>query len=226
MLSARTRLNETPRCQRPNPWQGKKLLVDLDGTLIDSVERTGKSSSYEVKTVNDAALRTLPALRRANAMCLITSGGDRAYVTEMVEATGINNIADGIFTMEDLIAPKGKGMRDTPKNYRKVIELVGERNPLANCAVIGNDPGIDVPINPEGMVTAIINIDTQFGLVIAYLRVFLELGKGSFAEGFDLMCQYGRRMGSTKLLKRNDWRFDGGFSGSARVLYFRPSTEA
>jgi hypothetical protein len=206
----------------PNAWRGKTILIDLDGTLIQS-RKLADSGVYTLARVRDAAPDVLPALRRENARCFITSAAESAYIESMMESAGIMGSVDGIFSREDLGVQTyldGETVCYMPKDYSKPITHAGEDDPLGNCAIIGNDPDLDVPRNPLGIVTLIGTLETSLSLMVAALGAIVNFGDGRIAAGFDRLWENGISLDGAELIRTGSWRFWPGAYGLARIVRF------
>jgi hypothetical protein len=208
-------------------WKGKKLFVDLDGTLIKADERSGESQpgrgrtsvtleeygeriTYDISAVNREAAEVIPALRREHAMAFITSVSEKDYAEAILGAAGMRGHFDGIFSWEDFAAGN---MACSRKDYRIPISEIGERDPLGNCVAIGNEPAKDISMEPPGMLSVIVRVETSFREVAAVLEILLHLGERNFALGFDRALSEGYRSGGILLINEYDRR-------PARVIYF------
>lgn len=216
---ARTAEGRHVKCylRSPNPWAGKTLLLDLDKTLILCKDQ---DTHPKLHLVNEGARLILPVLRKARATAVITTAASRDYAHEMTAAAGLK--VDRIFSRGDMLYVRDDQIRFLPKNYRGVLDEIREESPHANCAVIGDDIARDVPVEPQGIVTVIAGMETNFGRITAFLRTMLQLGGGNFADGFDrLRDGMKRRLQNVRVIRCADWHFCDDVYGMARIVQFR-----
>ncbi|MEW6722415.1 MAG: HAD family hydrolase [Candidatus Micrarchaeota archaeon] len=207
-------------------WEGKKLLVDFDGTLAECGKKDENSRQYELRRVRNGADATLRMVGERGGRCFITSAGHDSYVREMAGKASLLSLFEHVFDCDDLrvmMIREGEDWRATAKSYVRVMEHVSEGDPAANCAVIGNDPGLDVPRSPQGVVTVLSSMDADFSGIVSYLEALLLIGKGSFAAGFDRVHPCGSTViGGTRVrtVSEGSWLFRGIGTGKARVALF------
>ena len=207
-------------------WEGKKLLVDFDGTLAECAKKDEKSWEYELRRVRDGADNALRNVSERGGRCFITSAGHDSYVREMAGQAALLGLFEHVFDCDDLkvmMFREGEDWRATAKSYLRVMHYLSEGDAAANCAVIGNDPGLDVPRSPQGVVTVLSNMDGSFSGIVSYLEALLFVGKGNFAQGFDRVSLCGSTViGGTrvKTIREDSWIFRGTGAGKARVALF------
>jgi hypothetical protein len=213
--------------QRPaagSVWDGKKLLVDFDGTLADCKRKDG--GGYDLERVREGARETLASVNARKGRCFITSAACDGYIKEMAGRAGLLDIFEKVFDCDDLkvlAAFIGNSWWATAKNYNKVMDHIGEANPEHNCAIIGNDPGLDVPKSPKGVVTVLANMERSMPSIVRFLESMLVVGEGSFSVGFDILSR--RRLmfvddTRVTLLREDSWIFRGMGTGQAKVVLF------
>lgn len=185
--------------EKRDVWKGKKLFIDLDGTLVEAKEREkgtlivpgapsvtlrefGELITYDIHEVSRDAGEVVRFLRSRFAMPFITSIAERDYAESVLKAARLADDFDGIYSFEDFA---GGRLSVARKDYRIPIADIGERDPLANCVAIGNEPSKDVSLEPAGMLSAIVKVGTSFREVAAVLEILLEIGNSNFAAGFD-----------------------------------------
>jgi hypothetical protein len=206
-------------------WKGKKLLVDFDGTLVDSKKRED-GCGYELERVRHGAMEALSTVNARSGRCFITSAGCDGYIREMAGHAGLTEVFEKIFDCDDLrvmIMQKEGKLFPTSKSYDRVMYHIGEDDPAGNCAIIGNDPGLDVPRSPQGVVTVLSDISLSMAGILRYLESLLLMGQGSFARGFDRLCAvHPMVVDDTKvsMFRENSWYFTGLGTGKARVALF------
>ena len=228
-------------------WQGKTVLLDLDGTLIKSEEvgketdmesRWGRGNKSHVITSNDNgerygfeitgfsknAKRFLRMIREWGARAFITSAADDRYVEGVARISGFSEVVDGIFGWERMVHLMGKRWGVSPKDFRGVLSEINEHDPLKNCVVIGNDLLSDVPVNPKGMV-AMIGSDMDRLFYPGYLHLHFTLFErdGHFSNGFDRIFEENPNRYSARFIRTDNWTFDKRTSGFARVIRMVPS---
>ena len=199
-------------------WRDKKLLVDLDGTMLSASEIT--SGNFQVTRSREDANVFLPSLRAAGASCFITTSASSSYVHALTPQW-MCDLFDRMFTGESLMhaLPNGK-MVNVPKHYGSLLDAIKEKNPLRNCVIIGNEPHFDVPIYPMGVLTLIVTLDTDFYRVLELLVQIADTANGHFAFGFDRLCGRTSELKNIKLVRTTHWQFDRTTYGMARVAYF------
>jgi len=240
---------------RMGVWEGKTVLVDLDGTLIktDEVTSTGKREKrtgagkethltttyggrryrFTITEINASAKEALQDMRNWGARIYVTSAADDRYVKKVVQLTGFSEIVDDTYGWDRMVHLMGKRWGVSPKDYRPILEDIGEKNPLSNCAVIGNDLLSDVSVYPKGMVSVICpDMNDLFLYGPMFLNAALEEGMGKFWRGFDYYYGFApallRLIGANpdenhmQFMRKDDWEFDKRTTGFARVLYIVP----
>jgi hypothetical protein len=181
------RIDDAPLpIQDPRVWKGKKLFVDLDGTMVQCREikdiigylntnktderliRTGHPTYpyYSVERVNMEAAILLKSLGMAGAMPVITSAGGGAYVSKVLETSRIIGSFYSFYAYEELAYLMDNAWKIMPKNYAPVISDLDIRNPEANCVIIGNEPRIDIPVFPQGVLTVLTTLDFSFAQIV------------------------------------------------------------
>src|SRR5512143_2937276 len=168
-------------------WEGKKLLVDFDGTLADC-RRREDNYGHDLERVRKGAREALASVNAREGRCFITSAACDSYIKEMAGQAMLLDVFERVFDCDDLrvmMAFIGETWLATAKSYNRVMEHVGENDPPANCAIIGNDPGLDVPRSPKGVVTVLASMDQSMPSIVRFLEAMLVVGDGSFSRGFD-----------------------------------------
>jgi hypothetical protein len=195
-------------------------MVEFEGVLAD-VRR--KCDHASIRKVNREALLTLRVLRRADAEVFAITSHSGRRIQDVIRSLEREGILDSSFLVRPEKCRTPDGMMTIPKDHSRLVENIGEDNPLRNCAIIGADPNRDVPVRPFGIVTAIAGMPVSFGKAIAYMRVLLEVGAGSFARGFDMVSSQLRniRKNAVQFIDDGRWNFNDDVRGLSRVLYFR-----
>ncbi len=205
-------------------WEGKKLLVDFDGTLADCKRRD--SGEHDLRRVREGAKEALLSVNARKGRCFITSAGCDSYVKEMAGQAGLLDVFEKVFDCDDLrvmMAFMGDTWLATAKSYNRVMDHIGESDPAANCAIIGNDPGLDVPRSPKGVVTVLATMDQSMPSIVRFLEAMLIVGDGSFSRGFDWL--YRKPLMKVddvlvSLVSESAWCFRGTGTGPAKVVLF------
>lgn len=206
-------------------WKGKSLLVDFDGTLADC-RRTEDGLGYSLERVREGAREALGAVRERDARCFITSAACDGYIRDMARAAGLLDLFERTFDCDDLrvmLHEAGGRWEYSAKSYENVMYHISEADPTANCAIIGNDPGLDVPRSPQGIVTVLAGMDSRIGSILDYLETLLVVGCGSFARGFDRASLHPSIVAGgsqVTMLRLDSWHFTHIGQGQARVALF------
>lgn len=206
-------------------WEGKKLLVDFDGTLADC-RRREDNCGHDLERVRKGAREALASVNARKGRCFITSAGCDSYIKEMASRARLLDIFERVFDCDDLrvmMAMIGGTWWATAKSYNRVMEHLGENDPAANCAIIGNDPGLDVPRSPKGIVTVLAGMDQSMPSIVHFLEALLVVGDGDFGRGFDRLCRRPLMIvddARVSLVREDAWCFRGIGTGQAKVVLF------
>ena len=205
-------------------WEGKKLLVDFDGTLADCKRK--ESGGHTLERVREGAREAIASVNARSGRCFITSAASDCYIREMAGQAGLLDVFERVFDCDDLrvmYARSGETWQVSAKSYHLVMEHAGEGSPTDNCAIIGNDPGLDVPRSPKGIVTVLANMDQSMPAIIGLLEAMLIVGDGSFSRGFDILRPSQMLIVEdtmVRLIREDSWSFRFMGAGMARVVLF------
>ncbi|MBN1169666.1 hypothetical protein JXA56_01445 [Candidatus Micrarchaeota archaeon] len=232
-------------------FEGKKLFVDLDGTLIKvqathaerpgertisdydqahvSIEYKNKRFGFQITEINRIANSALRHAKKHGADIYITSAADDEYVRKVVRTSGLNEFVDDCFGYESMRHLIGKRWTVSPKNFSYIVDLVGEKDPAGNCVVLGNDPHSDVAYEPKGIVSIIGKMERIFSRGFLHLGVYGWLGNGHLGKGFDKAFkkyeEHGRNSNKERIFcmaRTEEWQFDKRTTGFARIVFVNP----
>ncbi len=219
-IKPRSTMRNLPACNMAL-WQGKSLLFDMDGVLLESRHDANAEGKRSVQHLGQNISEALARLKASGVKLAVTSSARKEYARRMLAEANLIRPFSFILTREDMAYSKNGETRVVPKDYTRALKMLCEASPLDNCAIIGDRPAYDVPLNPEGMVTAIYSMEIDFAKVLQHLEIVLEAGKGRFASGFDaLSLGGGSGNGDVHIVRDKNWRLDKDTQGLARIIYF------